>query len=233
MDKERKIALFLDCENVAAKWAREIFERLESIGDVCIKKAYGDWRNDALNPWNAELIQYAIEPIHIITGNHYKNNQGSGKNSCDIKISIDIMNCLYDKIVDCIVIVSSDSDFAPLAQEIRSKGLQVIGFGENKARDDYRKSFTSFEILQKQEEGEEKIKNNRALVRMLKKAINETANQNGVALVSQVGSWIRYNYSQTAKSYGKNSWGDVFKSLKEDFSITYDGNVMKVEYSCW
>lgn len=233
MEKEKKIALFIDCENIASKWANEIFERLQTVGDVCVKKAYGDWRSSLLKSWNDELINYAIEPVHIITGNHYKSNQGSGKNSCDIKMSIDIMNCLYDKVVDCIVIASSDSDFAPLAQEIRSRGMQAIGFGEIKARDDYQKAFTSFEILQKEEK---KLQDNKALIRMLKKAIDETSDSNGVALVSSVGAWIRKNYSQSAKTYGKNSWGDIFKDLKDEFKISYGDktkSTMKVEYIYW
>ncbi|MCE3040184.1 NYN domain-containing protein [Helicobacter anatolicus] len=235
--KQKKIALFIDCENIAARWVDEVIERLQNVGDLCIKKAYGDWRSDSLKSWNAVLIHHAIEPVHVITGNHNKKNQSGGKNSCDIKMSIDVMNCLYDGVADCIALASSDSDFASLAQEIRSKGLQAIGFGEIKSREEYRNSFTSFEILQKEEgkKEQDKITNNHHLINILKKAIDETSDNSGVSNVSVVGNWMRNNYSQTARSYGKKSWGDVFKELHNEFQITYDKskNTMKVKYLYW
>lgn len=237
-DKEKKIALFIDCENIAYKWLDSIFESLLDIGDVCIKKAYGDWRNENLKKWNEDLIKYSIQPVHIITGNHNKNNNGEGKNSCDIKLSIDVMNCLYEGIVDCIAIASSDSDFAPLAQEIRSKGMQAIGFGEIKSREDYRNAFTSFEVLQKQSStnAKESLSNNKKLISTLKKAIDETCNEDGKALLSAVGIWMKKNYSQSARTYGREKWGEVFEELKKDFKITYDEqhkHIKMVEYLIW
>ncbi|WP_104696766.1 MULTISPECIES: NYN domain-containing protein [unclassified Helicobacter] len=237
LDKEKKIALFIDCENIPCKWIDNIFESLLDIGDVCIKKAYGDWRNRSLKSWDKELIRYSIQPVHIITGNHHKSNKGVGKNSSDIQLVIDVMNCLYDGIVDCIAIASSDSDFAPLAQEIRSRGMQAIGFGEIKSREDYQNAFTSFEMLKKQNSKEdevEELENNKTLIRMLKKAIDETSNQTGLSLVSDIGIWIKKNYSQSARTYGKKTWGDIFKELKKEFSIHYgDKNIMMVEYNYW
>lgn len=232
--KEKKIALFIDCENIASKWAEKIFESLLDIGDVCIKKAYGDWRETSLKPWDKMLNVYAIEPVHIITGNHNKKTIRGGKNSCDIKLSIDVMNCLYDGLVDCIAIASSDSDFAPLAQEIRKRGVQAIGFGEMKSRQEYQKAFTSFEFLfDSTLEIEKSLKQNKALIRMLKKAIDETSDGSGKSSLGSIGSWIRNNYSQSAKSYGKNTWGEIFKVLKDEFEITRQKGVMLVEYLRW
>lgn len=231
--KEKKIALFIDCENIASKWADKIFESLLDAGDVCIKKAYGDWRNPSLRSWDKLLNMYAIEPVHIITGNHNKNMIQGGKNSCDIRLSIDVMNCLYDGLVDCIAIASSDSDFAPLAQEIRKKGIQAIGFGEMKSRQDYQKAFTSFEFLFDVAESDQALKQNAALIRMLKKAIDETSDGSGKSSLRSIGSWIRNNYSQSAKSYGKNNWGEVFKILKEEFEVTRKQDMVFVEYLRW
>lgn len=236
VDKEKKIALFIDCENISYSLIGSIFESLLDIGDVCIKKAYGDWRNISLKPWDKELIKYSIQPVHIITGNHYRNNKGVGKNSSDIQLVIDVMNCLYDGIVDCIAIASSDSDFAPLAQEIRSRGIQAIGFGEIKSREDYQNAFTSFWVLKKQdnkEEEVEKLEDNKTLIRMLKRAIDETSSQTGLSLVSDIGIWIKRNYSQSARTYGKKTWGDIFKELSKEFNIKYEKNVMLVEYKYW
>lgn len=237
LDKEKKIALFIDCENIAYNWVDNIFESLLDIGDICIKRAYGDWRNSTLKSWDKELIRYSIQPVHIITGNHYRKNKGEGKNSSDIQLVVDVMNCLYDGIVDCIAIASSDSDFAPLAQEIRSRGMQAIGFGEIKSRQEYKSAFTSFEILRKQDTKDnfENLENNKELIRMLKKAIDETSNQTGLSLVADIGIWIKKNYSQSARTYGKKTWGEIFRELKKDFSVHHDKSksAMMVEYNCW
>lgn len=234
MDKqEKKIALFIDCENISAKWADRIFESLLNVGDICVKKAYGDWRSRNLKLWDTALSAYAIEPVHIITGNHNKSNMAGGKNSCDIKLSIDVMNCLYDGIVDCIVLASSDSDFAPLAQEIRKRGIQVIGFGETKARDEYQRCFVSFEVLDKRRY-EGSLHENKMLVRKLRKAIDSVRdNISGRALLATVGCWMRNNYSQNAQSYGKATWGEVFKELEDEFRIITEDGRKFVEYSSW
>ena len=228
---QKKIALFVDCENISSKWAEKIFESLLEIGDICIKKAYGDWRSDLIKPWHEILSLYSMEPIHVVSGNHNKNTSSGGKNSCDIKLSIDVMNCIYDGIVDCIVIASSDSDFVPLAQEIRKKGIQAIGFGELKTREEYQKAFTSFEFLKQDDDN---LKSNKALKRMLKRAIDENSDGSGRASLANIGNWIKANYSQSAKSYGKNTWSEIFKVLCEDFKLTRNENdVIFAEYLCW
>ena len=55
-----------------------------------------------------------------------------GKSATDMKMTIDAMDLLYRGNVDHFGIMSSDSDFLPLAQRIREDGLQVYGFGTAK-----------------------------------------------------------------------------------------------------
>jgi uncharacterized LabA/DUF88 family protein len=47
---------------------------------------------------------------------------------------IDAMDLLYAGALDGFCIVSSDSDFTPLASRIRENGLSVYGFGKRKLR---------------------------------------------------------------------------------------------------
>src|SRR6476620_1039362 len=49
-----------------------------------------------------------------------------------MRMTIDAMDLLYRGNVDGFGIMSSDSDFLPLAQRIREDGLQVYGFGRAK-----------------------------------------------------------------------------------------------------
>ncbi|ANV98486.1 hypothetical protein BBW65_06600 [Helicobacter enhydrae] len=222
---KKKVALFIDSENISYRLISEVIKRLEDFGEICIKKAYGDWRRSELRGWDEVLQKYSIEPIHIVTGS------GNKSNSSDIKIAIDVMNVLYSDRMHCIALATSDSDFAPLAQEIRTRGLQAVGFGESKSRDSLRNAFSSFEEVGV-EDRKIDLSANHYLMSILRSAVEVTMNDEGKSLVSRVGLWLKEQYFKTASSYGKETWGEVFRTL-EDFEITYGGrdhNVMFVEY---
>lgn len=225
-NEKKKVALFIDSENISYKRIDEILQKLLDFGEVCIKKAYGDWRKESMRGWDEILSKYSIEPIHIITGNVSKSN------SSDIKIAIDVMNVLYGGSMNCIALATSDSDFAPLAQEIRTRGIQAIGFGEEKSRDDLRNAFTSFEEVGKRGV-EEDLNSNHYLINLLKSAVESTMDDEGKSMVSRVGLWLKEHYFKTASSYGRDTWGEVFKALEDVFEISYGGKgdkVMYVEY---
>lgn len=222
MEGGKKVALFIDSENISFRLIGEVLERLGDMGEICIKKAYGDWRKDGLRGWDSVLSEYSIEPVHIITGNGIKTN------SSDIKIAIDVMNTLYAERMDCIALATSDSDFAPLAQEIRKRGVIAIGFGEVKSRKALRNAFTSFEEVGR--EKQEELSSNRYLINLLRMAIESTANDEGKSMVSRVGLWIKEHYFKTASSYGRETWGEVFRGLDEYFEISFGGRDKKVMY---
>lgn len=224
-ERGKRVALFIDSENISHRLISEVIERLEGFGEICIKKAYGDWRKENLRAWDEWLSKYSIEPVHLITGNVKKSN------SSDIKIAIDVMNTLFSDRMDYIALVTSDSDFAPLAQEIRTRGIVAIGFGEAKSRDSLKNAFTSFEEVG--EEKDEDLSSNRYLINLLKHTIESTMGDDGKSMVSRVGIWIKDRYFKTASSYGKETWGEVFRAL-DDFEISYggrDNKVMFVEYA--
>ena len=61
---------------------------------------------------------------------------------------IDAMDILYAKDVDGFCIVSSDSDFTRLVSRLRESGKMVIGMGENKTPEPFRKACDKFTILE-------------------------------------------------------------------------------------
>ncbi|MCE3046853.1 NYN domain-containing protein [Helicobacter kayseriensis] len=225
-ERGKKVALFIDSENISHRLISEVMERLEGFGEICIKKAYGDWRKNDLRGWDEWLSKYSIEPVHLITGNGIKTN------SSDIKIAIDVMNTLFSERMDCIALVTSDSDFAPLAQEIRTRGIVSIGFGEAKSRESLRNAFTSFEEVGRDKE--EDLSSNRYLINLLRQATESTMGEDGKSMVSRVGIWLKDHYYKSASSYGRETWGEVFRALDEHFEVTYggrDNKVMFVEYT--
>src|SRR5215218_4398451 len=67
-----------------------------------------------------------------------------GKSATDMRMTIDAMDLLYRGHVDGFGIMSSDSDFLPLAQRIREEGLPVYGFGTAKTPLGFRQACTRF-----------------------------------------------------------------------------------------
>jgi uncharacterized protein (TIGR00288 family) len=121
-DNKKKIALLIDCDNISFKCVEKIIEEIEAFGDIIIKRAYGNWRNDSLKNWLTKLMELSIKPIQQI-------DYTKGKNATDMAIAIDAMKLLYEKKLDAFAIVSSDSDFTPLAMTLQEEGKKVYGFG--------------------------------------------------------------------------------------------------------
>ena len=135
--KDNKIAVFFDCENISSRYVDEIIDELAKVGEVIIKKAYHNWRENSSVNWDDKLKEFAIDAIQVFPNI-------AGKNAADSKLIIDVMNIIYQSRINTVCIVSSDSDFTVLASEIKSKGISSIGFGEKKTPESLRKAYTTF-----------------------------------------------------------------------------------------
>ena len=71
----------------------------------------------------------------------------AGKNSADIAMTIAAMDLMREGVARGICLVSSDSDFAPLARRLKAANLTVHGFGEAKTRDGFRRACSTFHVL--------------------------------------------------------------------------------------
>ncbi|HEX8555989.1 MAG TPA: NYN domain-containing protein, partial [Sphingomonas sp.] len=67
-----------------------------------------------------------------------------GKSATDMKMTIDAMDLLFRGRVHAFGIMSSDSDFMPLAMRIRQDGLPVYGFGSPTTPQGFRQACTRF-----------------------------------------------------------------------------------------
>src|SRR3954463_14061769 len=131
MNNERKIALFIDFENIAigvtdAKYKKFevalLLERLLEKGKIVVKRAYCDW--DKFPDYKRELHEAAIEMIEIPARSY------SGKNSADIRMAVDAMDMCWSKEhIDVFVVASGDSDFSPLVSKLKENDKFVIGVG--------------------------------------------------------------------------------------------------------
>ncbi|MGH3367507.1 MAG: NYN domain-containing protein [Nocardioidaceae bacterium] len=120
-----RIAVLIDADNTSPKYAEAILDELAKYGTPTVKRAYGDFSSSRLGGWTRELNARAIKPMHQIAFT-------TGKNSTDSALIIDAMDLLYSGNVEGFAIVSSDSDFTPLATRLRESGQRVIGVGQRK-----------------------------------------------------------------------------------------------------
>ncbi len=113
--------MLVDYENVGLESMESLLDQLSDVGRVIIKRAYADW--SVHRSKRDQLLEYGIEASH-----HFRSTKQS-KNSSDISLTIDAIDLLYSAPVDVFVIVSSDSDFVPLVNKLRSAGKTAIGAG--------------------------------------------------------------------------------------------------------
>lgn len=134
---ERQIAVLIDFENVGLTSMQWLFDQISDIGRIIIKRAYADWRT--AGDRQDQLLTLGIEPIQLL------RSSSGGKNSSDIRLTVDAVDLLHTSTVDTFVIVSSDSDFVPLVTKLRSAGKTVYGSGDkSKAPDALVKSCDRF-----------------------------------------------------------------------------------------
>lgn len=131
MQEERKMALFIDFENIVigieeAKHGKfEVtltLQRLLEKGKILFKRAYANW--DRYSKYRRVFHDASIELFDIP-----KSTQ-SGKNAADIQMVVDALELSYSKEhIDVFVLASGDSDFSPLVSKLRENDKYVIGFG--------------------------------------------------------------------------------------------------------
>ena len=131
MNEERKLALYIDFENIArgirdAQYKgfeiKLILERLVENGKIMVKRAYADWSR--YTDYKRPFHEAAIELIDI------PQSRYSGKNSADIRMVVDAMDLAHrNEHIDTFAIVSGDSDFSPLVSKLRENDKYVIGLG--------------------------------------------------------------------------------------------------------
>lgn len=237
-DKE-KIALFIDADNAPAAKIDVILSELARYGVVNIRKAYGNWKSQCIKPWEDVLHEYAIQPVQQF-------DLTKGKNATDIALVIDAMDILYTKDIDAVCLVSSDCDFTPLVTRLLADGKSVFGFGERKAPMAFVNSCSKFLYLDEEKndadieiktitKNEPHIKSDTKLMNMLRQAIESAEDDDGWALLANVGSHIANHSSFDSKNYGFKKLSDLIGAIdtfdlkKSNGKLTWVRNLKKAK----
>ncbi len=208
------IALLIDADNASPSGIDPVLTVLAELGQVNIRRAYGNWRKTALKGWIDRMHRYGIEPSQQF-------DMTKGKNATDMKMTIDAMDMLYRGRVQGFGIMSSDSDFMPLAMRIRQDGYPVYGFGSAKTPEAFRQSCSRFidvNALTKAEETERETEASGALDNDLLNLLFDAYNASkrdaqGYAKLSEVGQRAGNRSSFDTRNYGFSRLIDLIESI--------------------
>lgn len=215
------IVLLIDADNTCCARIKDVMREISTRGRIVVKRAYGNWKKDMLKNWEEPIKGLAIKPVQVF-------DYAAGKNATDMALVIDAIHLLHKSMYDAFVIVSSDSDYAPLAIDLHESGVFVIGVGEKSVSSEaFRNSCDEFlflenipkesETVQKPQEGSddpaEEIHN---LIRI---AYDTYQNEDGYTNLVYAGAYIK----RTMPDYDIRTFG--FKKLSkfmEAFPKKYD-----------
>ena len=198
--KNDNLAILIDADNAQASPIHELLEEVSRYGTASVKRAYGDWSTPQLKKWKEELHTHAIKPVQQFSYTR-------GKNSTDSALIIDAMDLLHTGNLNGFCLVSSDSDFTPLATRIRESGLVVYGFGERKTPQPFVAACDKFiytDILKPpQTKGAAKKPAIPSPKKKLVEAVDKAAGDDGWANLGTVGSMlIKNDPSFDSRNYG-------------------------------
>ena len=213
----RNVALLIDADNASPDTLDPVLTVLAELGTVNIRRAYGNWEKPGLKGWAKIVHLHAIEP-------QQQFDVTKGKSATDMKMLIDAMDLLYGGRVGGFGIMSSDSDFMPLAMRIRQDGLPVYGFGEAKTPLSFQNACTRFIDVGALRAANADTPADAApaaartvddeLVKILGDAWKSSKrDEYGFASLREVGKLAGNRSSFDARSYGFASLSDLIKAI--------------------
>ena len=233
IEQEANIALLIDADNASPEHLDEVLLVLGELGTINIRRAYGNWAKVSLKSWGNLTGQHSIVPMQQF-------DVIKGKSATDMRMTIDAMDLLYRGNVDGFGIMSSDSDFLPLAQRIREDGLPVYGFGTAKTPQSFQQACTRFfdvgALAMDEEEGllEQPVTHagqrpvDTELLQVLGAAYKASKrDEEGFTPLSELGQRAKAVSSFSARNYGFTRLSDLIKAVPNfDVKVGEDHRLM-------
>ncbi len=228
----KNIALLIDADNASHTGIDPVLTVLAELGQVNIRRAYGNWAKPALAKWNQITHRYGLQPMQQF-------DLTKGKNATDMAMTIDAIDLLYGGKVDGFGIMSSDSDFTPLVTRLRQDGLLVYGFGSAKAPEAFKTACTRYidvDQLIRTNESEvnaapsESGHIDRELIELLGDAWKAAKrDEDGFARLQEVGQIAGNRSSFDARNYGYKRLSDLMKAAGDNFKLERRDNQLYVK----
>lgn len=221
---DNRVALLIDSENVSDVYIEDIIKEVPKYGKLVIARFYGDI-NIISNKWREKAVDYAIKPYH-------QYNTAVGKNAADMDMALDALSIKYDNKADTFFIISSDSDFTPLAIKLKELGATVIGIGdENKVTKAFKSACSEFKYFQyfdKENVSNTNLADDSNIRKIIENIIIENGENNKLQL-SRVGDILVNTYSDfDPRKYGSSTLSALVKKL--NFKTETDNTTTFISY---
>jgi hypothetical protein len=219
----RNIALLIDADNASHQGIDPVLTVLAELGQVNIRRAYGNWAKPALANWNKISHRYGLQPVQQF-------DFTKGKNATDIAMAIDAIDLLNAGKVDGFGIMSSDSDFTPLVTRLRQDGLLVYGFGSDKAPEAFKTACTRYidvdQLIRTAEDERPAAQAakaqpiDRELIDLLGRALKAASRDDeGYAKLQEVGQIAGNRSSFDVRNHGFKRLSDLVRATGENFKL--------------
>lgn len=219
-DKLRNIALLIDADNTTPSAIDPVLTVMAELGQVNIRRAYGNFAKPNMVNWDRNSNRYGIRP-------HQQFDVTKGKNATDMAMTIDAIDLLYQGKVDGFGIMSSDGDFTPLVTRLRQDGIVVYGFGEKKAPEAFRNACTRFidieQLIKTSAAADDQpvpasaaatVAADTELLELIAAAYKEAKkDEKGFAKLQQIGQIAGNRSSFDVRNYGFKSLSELLRSL--------------------
>lgn len=228
----KNIALLIDADNVSPTGIDPVLTVLAELGQVNIRRAYGNWAKSTLAKWDKITHRFGLQPVQQF-------DLTKGKNATDMAMTIDAVDLLYGGKVDGFGIMSSDSDFTPLVARLRQDGLLVYGFGGSKAPEAFKTACTRYidvdQLIRTEasEEGKptsESQQVDRELIELLGAAWKAASrDEEGYAKLQEVGQIAGNRSSFDVRNYGYKRLSDLIRATGDHFKLERRDNQLHVK----
>ncbi|MEP7285595.1 MAG: NYN domain-containing protein [Chloroflexota bacterium] len=244
VEPQRKIAVLIDGDNAPPSSIPEVLKKIRKLGELIIRRAYGDLFADNMSSW--EDIQHTYF-VQLIQQPRYV----AGKNATDMAMVIGAMDILHEGNINTFCLVSSDSDFTPLAIYLREQGCEVIGVGKKNTNKAFINACTQFITIDPSTAVSEKkptpippakkaskiteiakiIKAPKipeapkgpSPVALLKKAYKATPQQDGWVFLAQLGHTLgQLDVEFNSSKYGHSTLGKLVRAYPDLFEVKGD-----------
>ena len=229
--RESNIALLIDADNASPDHLDQVLLVLGELGTINIRRAYGNWSKPSLKGWGNLTGLHSIVPMQQF-------DVVKGKSATDMRMTIDAMDLLYRGNVDGFGIMSSDSDFLPLAQRIREEGMTVYGFGTSKTPQPFQQACTRFfdvaalALSSKEETAGEEAQGARAVDKELLEVLGAAykaskRDDEGYTPLAELGQRAKAVSSFAARNYGFNKLSDLIQAVPNfEVKTSEDGRAL-------
>ena len=212
----KRIAVFVDGENISAERAAEIASIVAQFGQPKVLRVYGN---------AAVITKWSQCPGCSVI------HSGVGKNATDILLTVDAMEFALARNFDMIAIASSDNDFNHLATRLKELGKQVLGIGEAKASALLRATFCEFHELKTPKKAPPSApKQKPPLDQLLRTFIAQNGGSQKGALISTLGGAMHRIHGVKVSTLEEKTWRSYLVSRPALYDLDPKGPDARVRF---